>query len=88
MTYALSSAEGFAAGGVAILGKFCDILCFGTETGTRETLLQTAQDLLAPDFPEKLRGHLEKGLSFPAARAAALENCLLLRNPNDILGVE
>ena len=27
VTYALSSAEGFARGGVEILGKFCDFLC-------------------------------------------------------------
>ena len=30
--YALSSAEGFAAGGVRILYGFCDNLCFGAET--------------------------------------------------------
>ena len=29
ITCALSSAEGFAAGGVRILSSFCDVLCFG-----------------------------------------------------------
>ena len=88
VTYALSSAEGFAAGGVNILSGFCDALCFGTESGDRDSLMQTAQELLSTDFSEKLRVQLDKGLSFPAARAAALGNDSLLRNPNDILAVE
>lgn len=89
VTYALRSAEGFAAGGVKILSGFCDDLCFGTESGTADTLMATAKQLLAPDFPEKLRIYLDKGLSFPAARQAALaEGGALLQNPNDILGVE
>ena len=88
VTYALSSAEGFAAGGVAILSQFCDVLCFGTEHGTKASLMQTAQALLSPDFPGKLRTFLDQGLSFPAARAAALGDSELLRSPNDILGVE
>lgn len=89
VTYALSSAEGFASGGVKILSGFCDYLCFGTETGTAETLMTTARALLAPEFPEALRQQLDLGLSFPAARAAALgEDASLLANPNDILGVE
>ena len=88
VTYALSSAEGFAAGGVRILSSVCDTLCFGTENGSKDSLLSTAASLLAPDFSEKLRIELDKGLSFPAARAAALGDDSLLRNPNDILGVE
>ena len=50
VTYALSSAEGFAAGGVQILSGFCDALCFGAETGTKETLTATAKALLSSDF--------------------------------------
>ena len=89
VTYALSSAEGFAAGGVKILSGFCDYLCFGTESGTKETLLQTADTLLQPTFSAALREQLDKGLSFPAARQAALgEKSTLLQNPNDILAVE
>ena len=88
VTYALSSAEGFAAGGVRILSGVCDTLCFGTENGSKDSLLSTAASLLSPDFSKKLRIELDKGLSFPAARAAALGDDSLLRNPNDILGVE
>ena len=92
VTYALSSAEGFAAGGVSILGNFCDYLCFGSETGAAEGLIGTAKALLSEEFTPALRAELEKGLSFPAARAAALEKMGLrgeiLANPNDILAVE
>ena len=89
VTYALSSAEGFAAGGVRILSSFCDLLCFGTETGVLDSLTATAKSLLSPDFKEALRLQLNKGLSFPAARAAALkEHAELLQKPNDILAVE
>ena len=89
---ALSSAEGFAAGGVGILGKFCDELCFGSESGDAEGLMNTARALLSPEFSPALRGFLDQGLSFPAARQRALEqlgtDAGLLSTPNDILGVE
>ena len=92
VTYALSSAEGFARGGVEILGKFCDYLCFGCETGDTDTLMTTAEALLSEEFKPLLREELDKGLSFPAARAAALEkmglDAEILRRPNDILAVE
>ena len=92
VTCALSSAEGFARGGVEILGKFCDYLCFGCETGSEALLMDTAGALLSPQFQPILREELEKGVSFPAARAAALEKMGLdadiLRRPNDILAVE
>ena len=89
VTYALSSAEGFAAGGVKILSGFCDSLCFGSETGDQDSLVATAKALLSDDFPERLRAELQKGLSFPAARQAALGNLgAVLEKPNDILAVE
>ena len=89
---ALSSAEGFAAGGVEILGKFCDELCFGSESGDAINLMSTAEALLSPAFSPALREFLDQGLSFPAARQRALEqlgtDAFLLSAPNDILGVE
>ncbi len=92
VTCALSSAEGFARGGVEILGSFCDYLCFGCETGEESTLVNTARTLLSDDFQPILRQELETGVSFPAARAAALEkvglSAAILRRPNDILAVE
>ena len=92
LTASLSSAEGFAAEGVRWLGKFCDRLCFGTESADKVSLLTAAQALLSDEFPEKLRTELDRGVSFPAARQAALkamgvENNIL-RLPNDILATE
>lgn len=92
VTYALSSAEGFAKGGVNILAPFCDNLCFGAENGDTDTLMALAKALLSDDFSVCLKAELEKGLSFPAARQAALENMGLdaspLALPNNILAVE
>ena len=91
-TVSLSSAEGFAAGGVGILSKLCDTLCFGAETGEAELLMETARALLSEDFSPLLRRELDGGKSFPAARADALAQMGLsgeiLRRPNDILAVE
>ncbi len=90
VTTALQSAEGFAAGGVKILSRLCDTLCFGSESADGEALMATARALLSQDFPPLLRSFLDQGLSFPAARQAALEALDLpgVKSPNDILGVE
>ena len=87
VTASLSSAEGFASEGVRILSGFCSHISFGSETGTLQTLMATAEKLLDPSFNESLRKELGKGLSFPAARQAALGDDLLTR-PNDILAIE
>ena len=92
LEYALSSAEGFAAGGIGILGQFCDALCFGAETADKTLLLKTAQALLSEEFRPLLKAQLETGLSFPAARVAALTqmglDSSILEAPNNILAVE
>lgn len=92
VTAALSSAEGFAREGVRILGSFCTRLCFGAETANESELMSLASALLSPDFSAALRTQLDKGLSFPAARQAALvslgQSADALSLPNNILGVE
>jgi len=92
VTTALSSAEGFAAGGVKILGKLCDCLCFGAENADADVLLETARLQLSDAFPPLLRTYLDAGMSFPAARQAALQqlgaSTELLNQPNNILAVE
>ena len=92
VTVSLSSAEGFAAGGVSLLAPFCDSLCFGAETADASALMDTANALLTDEFSPILRKRLEEGLSFPAARAAALSDLgldsTLLSQPNNILAVE
>ncbi len=92
VTAALSSAEGFAWNGVRLLSGFCDQLCFGAETADPKLLKDTAKTLLSSGFPPALRAELDKGRSFPAARAAALEtigvDAAVLSTPNNILAVE
>ena len=92
ITACLSSAEGFAARGVEILSRLCTHLCFGAETEQQEEIMETARVLNSPAFSPALREYLQKGLSFPAARQAALESlgasAHLLTKPNNILGVE
>ncbi len=92
VTYALSSAEGFAAGGVRFLSPICDELCFGAESPDRDPLMQTARALLSPDFSSLLKENLATGKSFPAARQAALETMgldgSLTTSPNNILAIE
>ena len=92
VTAALSSAEGFAAGGVKILSQMCDTLCFGAETAEKDALIHTAKALLSGDFPPLLRRELDTGKSFPAARQAAMVqmglSAQVLSQPNDILAVE
>ena len=92
LTTSLSSAEGFAAGGVTLLSRLCDILCFGSETGNISSLLEEAEALMSSGFSSLLHAELATGKSFPAARQAALEAMGLpasvLAAPNDVLGVE
>ena len=92
VTASLSSAEGFAQEGVRLLSGFCTRLCFGTESSDKESLMMTAQALLHPSFSEHLHQELDKGLSFPAARQAALSAMNVekdtLTYPNDILATE
>ena len=92
VTASLSSAEGFAARGVEILSPFCDDLCFGAESADPAGLMGTAQALLSDHFPPLLLSQLDKGLSFPSARQAALESMgldsSLTTHPNNILAIE
>ena len=92
VTTALSSAEGFAAGGVRVLAPLCDYLCFGAETANKDVLLRAARTLLSDEFPPLLRQELDTGKSFPAAREAALQrlgaDTAVLNQPNNILAVE
>lgn len=94
--WALSSAEGFAAGAVELLKATGAVshLVFGSEGGDAAPLVRCAEALCSGAFPEALREELKKGDSFPAARQRALEALLskedaaALSRPNDTLGVE
>ena len=94
VTYALRSAEGFAAGGVEILDRMgcIDGLCFGSETDDINIIMSTAKALDTPEFSQKLKKELKAGVSFPTARQLALEamgeDGSALETPNAILAVE
>ena len=92
--YVLSSAEGFADGGVEIFSRLgcVEELCFGSEWGKGEALLDCAKLLLTEEFSKEVKEQLKKGISFPKARQLAVEalggNGSLLEQPNNILGIE
>ena len=94
VTKALSSAEGFARGGVEILSRLScvDTLAFGCESGDGDRIFAAAQAMCAPGYEAALREILDTGVSYPAARQRALErlgaDADVLRRPNDILAVE
>lgn len=74
--FAVSSAEDFAACGVALLSSLgaVDTLCFGSEAGSIWDI-QAAAGLLAkesPEFSNILSQGIKKGLSWPQARNQAL----------------
>lgn len=96
LPWALSSAEGFARGGVGLLASLgvVDCLCFGSECGETEPLERAAEALLSPALAAELRRELESGIPFAAARQRALaavtdeETARLVETPNNILAVE
>lgn len=99
-SYAVASAEYFAAGAVSLLDRLGVIshLCFGSECGSTEALNQVAAVLLAEpdDYLSALKQLLKQGKTYPDARAEALRQCRpelsgdskLLSSPNNILGIE
>ena len=90
-----ATAERFAQGGVALLAATGAVthLAFGCESGDIAPLLKTVLGLQDMRFPENLRKHLDAGMSFAAARQAALEelageSARCLAAPNNALAVE
>ena len=87
--WAMASAESFARGAVSLLAAtgVVNVLSFGSETGELAPLEAAAAALDAPEYPERLRAALGRGLSFPAARQEAA-GAACLSAPNNNLGVE
>lgn len=98
--FASSSAEDFAACGIALLNGLGAVgsVCFGSECGNVENLSGIASILATESrtYTEQLRRELKKGATFPEARNQALISCGLLgekeasvlASPNNILGIE
>ncbi len=94
--WALSSAEGFAGGGGAILNALgcVDMLSFGSECGDIDALQKVRQLLDDPRVAARLRGMLDMGMSYAEAQRKAVcevggENrAVLLDTPNNTLAIE
>jgi len=98
--FAVSSAEDFAAAGVALLDKLgiVDAICFGSESGDIRALSAVADILIreSEKYTEEIQFHLKNGTTFPKARSLAVNACMgegtgiggLLDSPNNILGIE
>ena len=97
--YATGSAELFALGAVSLLESLgiVDSICFGSECDDLPSMEQLAELLL--EEPEAyqilLKDYLKQGMSFPRARQEAILSYTedprfaeILRNPNNILGIE
>ncbi|MEE0130545.1 MAG: nucleotidyltransferase family protein [Clostridium sp.] len=95
VAFSTASAHEFAAYGVALLSAIgVDAVVFGSECGQIEILKQAAYALNheSAEFQERLRKGLNAGLTYPQARAKALEMedtwASVLSSPNNILGIE
>lgn len=95
--WACASAEGFAAGGVAVLSALgcVDTIAFGAEHPDAAALAHLAAALERPAFSAALQKQqaVAPGRPFAAVRAAAAEQicpgaAALLCHPNDTLAVE
>lgn len=100
--FSTASAESFARGGISILNSLgcVDYVSFGCETDHPE-IFDKVSDLLSQEphgYKVVLQSYLSSGLSFPAAREAAVKAVLsdqdeqilseILSNPNNTLGIE
>jgi len=89
--YACAGAEYFAKAAVTLLEKtgIVNSLCFGSEWADIDLLKECAQAILKEDsaFKDCFKKNLQKGLSYPAARAQAA-SVKMPDTPNNILGIE
>lgn len=95
VSFAVAGAERFAFGAVSVLDALgcVDNLVFGSECGRVQPLQKIAAVLQGREFQDLLRHRLQPGISFAAARQAAVRELLgspsdLLNEPNNILGIE
>jgi len=95
LPWALSGAEKFAYGGIALLDAMgIGMLSFGSESGKLEDLHKAEQALSSAELWESIRSGLKSGATFAKARQNAVADLFdektaeLLREPNNILGIE
>ena len=95
LPWCMSSAEGFARGGVGLLGALgcVDYLSFGAECEDLKMLSAIATMLMDPQLDASIAEELKTGVSYAAARQAAISRDIgslsqVLEEPNNILAVE
>lgn len=96
LPYCISTAEKFALAGVTVLDSMncLDSIAFGSESNDEEKIKNCAKNLKSPDFDALVSKYIESGVSYPTAREEAVRELFgdaqaeLLKNSNDILGVE
>ncbi len=94
LPWALSSAEGFARGGVALMASLgVDTISFGSESGDADALCRLARVLSSGEMQLRIKEYVRSGSTYGAARQLAAErlagtDARLLKNPNDLLGAE
>ncbi|HEX3011326.1 MAG TPA: nucleotidyltransferase [Syntrophomonadaceae bacterium] len=99
--FAVRSAYFFARGAIQLLARTGVVthVAFGSESGSLDILLPLSKILAAEpvDLQQYLHSYLARGLSYPVARAMALEQYLdgqmdnvqdILAGPNNILALE
>lgn len=95
LPWAVAGAERFALGGVSILTALgAEIIGFGSECGNIALLKKAQKALTSPLLHDAMRQSLNSGSTFATARQQAVGNLFgdetasLLREPNNILGIE
>lgn len=96
VTRTMAPAQKFARGGVQLLSALgvVDAISFGCECGDADALISAASAVDSPTLRPALDNQLRRGLTFAAARQAAVEQTFgtevaaLLRAPNNILAIE
>ncbi len=96
--FAMQSAEFFSKNAVAIADSLglVDVLSFGAECNNVDLISKTAKFLCnePAEFSEYIKSCLSKGISYPSARADAVEKFMgedfsnILSSPNNILAIE
>ena len=94
--WAMATAERFARGGIALLRRTGVVtqVAFGSECGDAAALMRVAACLDGEDFRAALQRRLAGGETFAVCRERAAAELLgaadaaLLREPNNILGIE
>lgn len=95
LPWAVSGAQHFSLGGVSLLSALgAETIAFGSECGDIDKLSEAKQALNSPLLHEQMQKYLQQGMAFASARQKAVEDlfgrntALLLRKPNNVLGIE